>query len=181
MSKLLYIFPFLGWISSDHPTTFKFSVLLQISGIWIMFVLRLSINIAWFKRQTYLMSLFFSMLLFCLASVTSTVALIESFLTTNQQNQLAKKLSTIDIYLSISPKRYKSKFFKSRMLIFYGTTCFGCSIANLALVGAFGHQGIYYFNILVTSLMEFRLFQMTMWLDQLVTRLILYKQKLQCF
>lgn len=180
MSKVLYIFPFLGLTPFDHPMKFKLLVLLQISGIWILFVLRSTINMAWFTAQQYLMSLFFSMLVFFLASVTSTIALVETLRTTNKQNQLTKKLSIIDIYLSISHKRYKAKFLKTGMLIFYGTTCLGSSIVSLIVAKVLGDEGLYYYNFLVTSLMELRLFQITLCLDQLVARLIHYKRKLQC-
>lgn len=179
MTELLHIFPFLGLITFKNPIKFKVLIVLDILAIWILFVLRLNIDTAWFASQNYKMSLFFSMFLFFLMSVTSTVTLVESFRTVNKQKMLLQKLAVIDLYLNSSRKHYNAPILKTTLLIFFGTTCISCTIAHLIMVNVLHYKGIYYYIFLSNLLAALRLFQMTIWLDQFLARIIRLKKELQ--
>lgn len=176
MANLRNSFPFIGFLTHKHPKRFKFGILLQIGIVCLVFGVR--IILPGEISENYKLSYYFSNMVLVLTVLSAIISLLESYRTIEKQKLLIRKMDDIDFYLGLIP-RSQQWFLRRRMLIVYGSLSIVNTVAFLFIVHFGGFQGNSNFYIFPVSVLKLRIFQITVWLDELAIRMVLFNKKLQ--
>lgn len=159
-------------------------------GLWIVFHIYLGFQIIlmcviyyvgvvspWQHSDLHKTSYVLSLVVFTSTLLSANVSLIETLTTADKQDELQRKLDTLDdelFYFLKKEIRIKlRRIFKVQVLI-YGI----CPIMHFTLITLGPFIGFHYFYLYPALLIKVRIFQITLWVDSLTQRIKVFNNKL---
>lgn len=174
-SKYHIIYGAFGLTRSTSKRFFHIYVAFQILLLCVLYCLGLVSP--WQHADMHKTSYFLSLVVFTLTILSANVSLIETLKTDDKQEELYKKLDTLDgVLFHFLRKEVRIKLrriFKAQALV-YGI----CPVMHIIFITIGPFQGFHYFYLYPALLIKVRIFQITLWVDSLAQRIKLFNNRL---